>query len=99
MTLVTSWRECRVRSRESSAPNYIAKRRRRKRHRHRQSCKPVCTCSSSTSRDVTSARFTVYKDNDLMDFVNAPVGKGLPISQSLRPLIAGKHRSMLFFSI
>ncbi|KAG8218472.1 iron-containing alcohol dehydrogenase-domain containing protein [Butyriboletus roseoflavus] len=32
--------------------------------------------------------FTVYKDNDLMDFVNAPVGKGLPISQSLRPLIA-----------
>ncbi|KAF8559112.1 alcohol dehydrogenase [Imleria badia] len=35
--------------------------------------------------------FTVYKDNDLMDFVNAPVGKGLPISQSLRPLIAGKY--------
>jgi hydroxyacid-oxoacid transhydrogenase len=32
--------------------------------------------------------FTVYKDNDLMDFVNAPVGKGLPISQTLRPLIA-----------
>ncbi|KAH0587568.1 hypothetical protein H2248_006344 [Termitomyces sp. 'cryptogamus'] len=32
--------------------------------------------------------FTVYKDADLMDFVNAPVGKGLPISQSLFPLIA-----------
>ncbi|KAG6821280.1 hypothetical protein H0H93_002390 [Arthromyces matolae] len=32
--------------------------------------------------------FTVYKDADLMDFVNAPIGKGLPISQSLRPLIA-----------
>ncbi|KAG6861613.1 hypothetical protein C0995_014520 [Termitomyces sp. Mi166 len=32
--------------------------------------------------------FTVYKDADLMDFVNAPVGKGLPISQSLLPLIA-----------
>ncbi|KAG2141699.1 alcohol dehydrogenase [Suillus bovinus] len=32
--------------------------------------------------------FTVYKDADLMDFVNAPVGKGLPISQTLRPLIA-----------
>lgn len=32
--------------------------------------------------------FTVYKDADLMDFINAPIGKGLPISQSLRPLIA-----------
>ena len=33
-------------------------------------------------------RFSVYKDADLMDFVNAPIGKGLPISQSLHPLIA-----------
>ncbi|KAF9009069.1 alcohol dehydrogenase [Cyathus striatus] len=32
--------------------------------------------------------FSVYKDADLMDFINAPVGKGLPISQPLRPLIA-----------
>ncbi|KAJ3563843.1 hypothetical protein NP233_g8670 [Leucocoprinus birnbaumii] len=32
--------------------------------------------------------FTVYHDSDLMDFVNAPVGKGLPVSQALRPLIA-----------
>lgn len=32
--------------------------------------------------------FSVYKDADLMDFVNAPIGKGLPISQALRPLIA-----------
>jgi hydroxyacid-oxoacid transhydrogenase len=32
--------------------------------------------------------FTVYKDADLMDFINAPVGKGLPITQALRPLIA-----------
>ncbi|KAK2466209.1 hypothetical protein APHAL10511_001851 [Amanita phalloides] len=32
--------------------------------------------------------FSVYKDADLFDFINAPVGKGLPISQSLRPLIA-----------
>jgi alcohol dehydrogenase class IV len=33
-------------------------------------------------------RFSVYRDADIMDFVNAPIGKGLPISQSLRPLIA-----------
>ncbi|KAG8960079.1 hypothetical protein FRC03_007082 [Tulasnella sp. 419] len=32
--------------------------------------------------------FTVYKDADLFDFINAPVGKGLPITQTLRPLIA-----------
>lgn len=33
--------------------------------------------------------FTVYKDADLFDFINAPVGKGLPITEALRPLIAG----------
>jgi hydroxyacid-oxoacid transhydrogenase len=32
--------------------------------------------------------FTVYKESDLFDFINAPVGKGLPITQQLRPLIA-----------
>lgn len=32
--------------------------------------------------------FTVYKDADLYDFINAPIGKGLAISQPLRPLIA-----------
>ncbi|KAJ3511086.1 hypothetical protein NLJ89_g4303 [Agrocybe chaxingu] len=32
--------------------------------------------------------FTVYKDADLMDFINAPIGKGLPITKTLRPLIA-----------
>ncbi|KAI5120672.1 hypothetical protein M0805_006961 [Coniferiporia weirii] len=32
--------------------------------------------------------FTVYKDADLMDFINAPIGKGLPITKALRPLIA-----------
>lgn len=39
--------------------------------------------------------FTVYKDADLYDFINAPVGKGLPITQTLRPLIAipvSRHR-------
>lgn len=30
----------------------------------------------------------MYKDADLMDYINAPVGKGLPISEKLRPLIA-----------
>jgi hydroxyacid-oxoacid transhydrogenase len=33
----------------------------------------------------------VYKDANIMDFINAPVGKGLPISQILRPLIAGNE--------
>ncbi|CDO76248.1 hypothetical protein BN946_scf184470.g6 [Trametes cinnabarina] len=32
--------------------------------------------------------FSVYKDADLFDFINAPVGKGLPIKEKLRPLIA-----------
>ncbi|KAJ6539343.1 alcohol dehydrogenase [Mycena capillaripes] len=32
--------------------------------------------------------FSVYKDAELLDFVNAPVGKGLPVTQPLRPLIA-----------
>ncbi|KAJ3491424.1 hypothetical protein NLI96_g706 [Meripilus lineatus] len=32
--------------------------------------------------------FTVYKEADLFDFVNAPVGKNLPIEKELRPLIA-----------
>ncbi|KAG9016146.1 hypothetical protein FRB93_011620 [Tulasnella sp. JGI-2019a] len=32
--------------------------------------------------------FTVYKDSHLLDFINAPVGKGLPITKKLRPLIA-----------
>ncbi|KAH9943378.1 alcohol dehydrogenase [Epithele typhae] len=32
--------------------------------------------------------FAVYKDADLFDFINAPVGKGLPIKEKLRPLIA-----------
>ncbi|KAF8897530.1 alcohol dehydrogenase [Infundibulicybe gibba] len=32
--------------------------------------------------------FSAYKDADLMDFVNAPIGKGLPITKPLHPLIA-----------
>ncbi|GAA6003478.1 hypothetical protein JCM10207_000350 [Rhodosporidiobolus poonsookiae] len=32
--------------------------------------------------------FTCYPDADLYDFINAPIGKGLPIEKTLRPLIA-----------
>ncbi|KAK0556553.1 hypothetical protein OC861_007069, partial [Tilletia horrida] len=32
--------------------------------------------------------FTCYPDASLLDFVNAPIGKGRPIDQVLRPLIA-----------
>jgi len=32
--------------------------------------------------------FSVYERADLYDFINAPVGKGLPVKQTLRPLIA-----------
>lgn len=30
----------------------------------------------------------MYKDADLFDFINAPIGKGLPVTETLRPLIA-----------
>ncbi|KAH7097439.1 alcohol dehydrogenase [Auriculariales sp. MPI-PUGE-AT-0066] len=32
--------------------------------------------------------FTAYPEADLFDFINAPIGKGLPIEKTLRPLIA-----------
>ncbi|CDZ98808.1 Alcohol dehydrogenase, class IV [Phaffia rhodozyma] len=40
--------------------------------------------------DTTKAAnlFTVYKEAELEDFLNAPVGKGLPVKETLRPLIA-----------
>ena len=63
---------------------------RRKRHGHRKSRQPVRHAELSPIPRLanTVCRFTVYKDADLFDFINAPVGKGLPIEEKLRPLIA-----------
>ena len=52
----------------------------------------TCTCfhtRHSSSVHLADCRFTVYKDADLFDFINAPVGKGLPVTEKLNPLIAG----------
>jgi len=32
--------------------------------------------------------FTTYKDADVLEFVNAPIGRGKPITEALRPHIA-----------
>jgi alcohol dehydrogenase class IV len=37
---------------------------------------------------IVAFRYSVYRDADMMDFINAPVGKGLPITKALMPLIA-----------
>lgn len=33
--------------------------------------------------------YACHPEADFLDFVNAPVGKGKPITKSLKPLIAG----------
>jgi hydroxyacid-oxoacid transhydrogenase len=32
--------------------------------------------------------FTCYPEAELLDFVNAPIGKGIPVDKQLRPLLA-----------
>jgi hydroxyacid-oxoacid transhydrogenase len=35
--------------------------------------------------------YNTYKTSDLYDFINAPIGKGLPITKKLSPLVASKY--------
>jgi hydroxyacid-oxoacid transhydrogenase len=41
--------------------------------------------------------YSAHPEADFLDFVNAPIGKGLPIRKKLHPLIAGKLYSQDFF--
>ena len=34
--------------------------------------------------------YLCHPENDFLDFVNAPVGRGMPIDKSLKPLIASE---------
>ena len=34
--------------------------------------------------------YASHPEAELLDFVNAPIGKGLPVRKAVKPLIAGK---------
>lgn len=35
--------------------------------------------------------YLCHPENDFLDFVNEPIGKGMPVDRVLRPLIASKN--------
>lgn len=33
--------------------------------------------------------YSCFPENDFLDFVNAPIGKGMPVTRNLKPLVCG----------